>query len=158
MAKVYLDTSFVSACVTTRSDPGSIVRRETSVEWMATQAARHKLFISTEVLDELDGDGFAGRNAAMRLVAAIPLLALTDQVFGVAQVLVGENVMPGPEDAGDAIHVSVAAVHKVDYLLSWNVRHLANPNKVRHLQVVCRRLGLLPPTIIIPDLLWEDQS
>jgi len=39
--------------------------------------------------------------------------------------------------------------------MSWNVRHLANPNKTAHLRAVCRRLGLVPPQIVTPDLLWE---
>lgn len=66
--------------------------------------------------------------------------------------------MPGPDATGDALHVAVAAVHEMDYLLSWNVRHLANPNKTRHSQVICQRLGLLPPVIITPDALWERRT
>ena len=54
------------------------------------------------------------------------------------------------------MHVAAATIHRADYLLSWNVRHLANPNKVRHLTTICIRLGLLPPQIVTPDLLWED--
>ncbi len=63
--------------------------------------------------------------------------------------------MPGPV-AGDAVHVSVACVHGVDYLLTWNVRHLANPNKLEHLAAVCLRLGLTPPRIVTPDMLWKE--
>ncbi len=65
--------------------------------------------------------------------------------------------MPGPV-AGDAIHVATAAVHRIEYMLSWNVRHLANPNKVDHLRQVCRRLGLVSPLILTPDMLWEAAS
>ena len=60
MATVYLETSFVSACVTNRSDPASIYRRELSVEWWTAQAKRHELFISAEVLAELSQPGFPG--------------------------------------------------------------------------------------------------
>lgn len=65
--------------------------------------------------------------------------------------------MPKPV-AGDAIHVAVAAVHGIEYVLSWNVRHLANPNKLRHLQSICLRSGLVAPQIITPELLWEDDD
>jgi hypothetical protein len=65
--------------------------------------------------------------------------------------------MPSPI-AGDTIQVAVSCVHELDYLLSWNVRRLANPNKVEHLRTICIRAGLLPPRIITPELLWEDSD
>ena len=39
-----------------------------------------------------------------------------------------------------------------------NVKHLANPRKVRHLETICLRLGLVPPRILTPDMLWEDED
>lgn len=154
MARVYLDTSFVSACVTTRQDPASVVRRETSTEWMATQRRYHEVFVSSEVLEEVGSPGFRSRDAALSLIASIPAVAIDDWVAGVARVFVAERLMPKPDDAGDALHVAACCIHKIDFLLSWNVRHLANANKVRHLQSICQKLGLLPPRIITPDLLW----
>ena len=65
--------------------------------------------------------------------------------------------MPGPV-FGDAVHVAVCCVQQVHYLLSWNVRHLANPNKLAHLQTICVRTGHTPPWIITPDLLWEGTT
>lgn len=41
---------------------------------------------------------------------------------------------------GDAMHVAVASMHRMEFLLSWNCRHLANANKIRHLGVLLRRL------------------
>ena len=46
MARVYLETSFVSACVTSRKDLASRYRRETSLEWWRVQSRRHALFLS----------------------------------------------------------------------------------------------------------------
>jgi predicted nucleic acid-binding protein len=155
MASVYLDASFVSACVTNRTDPGSVARRDTSREWWDTQRSAHDVFISQEVVREISDPDFVTRDDAIALVAGLPLLDIDDEVTGVAEALVRERVMPAPA-VGDALHVAVCAVHDVEYLLSWNVRHLANPNKIAHLQVICRRLGLVPPRIITPDLLWEN--
>jgi hypothetical protein len=88
------------------------------------------------------------------LIAEVPALDINDDAVGVAEIFVHEKVMPGPV-AGDAIHIAVATVHGMDYVLSWNVRHLANPNKVEHLRIVSRRLGLVPPAIVTPDMLWS---
>jgi hypothetical protein len=156
MARVYLDTSFVSACITTRTDPASLVRRATSTEWMATQAARHHIFISTEVVNELDNPKYPSRSEALAFVDPLSSVEITDEVLGLAAVFVGEKLMPAPV-GGDAVHVAACCIHRLEYLLSWNVRHLANPNKISHLRSICTRLGKIPPTIVTPDLLWEDE-
>jgi len=87
-------------------------------------------------------------------VDGLELLEITDEVIGVADILIREYAMPAPV-AGDAMHVAVCAVYEMEYLLSWNVRHLANPNKAKHVRLICRRLGLVPPEIVTPDLFWE---
>jgi predicted nucleic acid-binding protein len=155
MARVYLDTSFISACVTTREDPSSVVRRSTSLEWLKTQSARHEIFISAEVVNELDSSGFRSREAGLELASNLTSLEVEDDALGLAAALVHEKVMPGPV-GGDAVHVAACCVHRIEYLLSWNVRHLANPNKMGHLRSVVGRLGFAPPMIVTPDLLWED--
>ena len=42
-------------------------------------------------------------------------------------------------------------------MLTWNVWHLANRNKLEHLRTICRRAGCIPPQIVTPDLLWESR-
>ena len=157
MARVYLETSFVSACVTTRPDLGSRYRRDSSLEWWRTQSRRHELFASAEVIRELSSPSYPARGRALQFIRGVPLLGLDPEVQGLAMILIREKVMPGPV-AGDAIHVAVACWHEVDYLLSWNVKHLANPRKIRHLETISMRLGLVAPRILTPDLLWEDDD
>lgn len=154
MAEVYLETSFVSACVTKRTDPGSLHRRATSLEWWETQASRHHLHVSDEVIAELSDPTYPDRNEALDFIDGIESLRVSQDVIGLARIFVNEKVMPGPLK-GDAVHVAAATVYHMDHVLSWNVRHLANPNKTRHLMTICLRLGLVPPQIVTPDLLWE---
>lgn len=155
MPSVYLETSIISAIVTTRTDHASQYRREVSFEWWNTQAARHQLFISLEVIAELSHHAFRRSAEALELVKEVPIVPIDDEVRGLALILVREKVMPSPV-AGDAVHVALACVHGLEYMLSWNVRHLANPNKLQHLQGICLRTGRIPPRIVTPDLLWED--
>ena len=63
--------------------------------------------------------------------------------------------MPGPEESGDAVHLAAAVVHGMDFLLTWNQRHLANPNKLPHLRDVCLRAGFVTPALTTPDALWR---
>jgi hypothetical protein len=154
MARVYLETSFFSACVAGRTDAASIFRRQESQRWWTVQRSGHELSLSAEVLRELSDPAFGHRDLALAMTASLNLLPLNEDVVGLAKILVREQVMPGPESSGDSVHVAVATVHSMEYLLTWNVKHLANLNKVRHLQEVCRRVGYAPPAIVTPDLLW----
>lgn len=157
MARVYLETSFVSACVTPRSDTASMYRRQVSTDWWTGQRSAHELFIAEEVLTELSHPSFQHQSAANTMLEGIPLLSVNEDVRGLAKILVREKVMPAPV-AGDAIHVAIATVYNIDFLLTWNIRHLANVNKRQHLEVVCRRAGFLAPQIVTPDVLWEFES
>src|SRR5271170_3312297 len=152
--KVYLETSFVSACVTNRTDSASLYRRNESLEWWASERDKYELLVSSEVLAELDDPEFPLRSDAIAFIQGIPVLDVTEETIGLARVLIEEKVMPRPLK-GDAIHVAAATLVRAEYILSWNVRHLANPNKRVHLARICMRLGYVPPSIVTPEFLWE---
>ena len=160
MSSVYLETSFFSECCTIRTGDIARGRRASSLLWWHRDARRFELFISNEVVRELSSLEFpeAVRAPALEMLAGLPQLALTDEVLGVAAVLVRERVMPGPASEGDALHVAAALVHRMDHIVTWNQQHLANQNKRVHLQVVCARLGYLLPEIVTPDLMFLGDS
>ncbi len=155
MGRVYLETSFFSACVSTRTTARSLGWHETSNEWWRTQASRHELYVSEEVVVELSDPDFVQGPAALDMLHGLRLLDLGPEVRGLAEILVREKVMPRPAVSGDAIHIAAATVHGMDYVLTWNVQHMANPNKRAHFATLCLRLGLVPPQIVTPDLLME---
>jgi hypothetical protein len=113
------------------------------------------LFISAEVVRELAAPSFPNRSKAMEMIRQTSVLALSDDVIDFAEILVNEKVMPGPATEGDALHVAAATIHGVEYVLTWNVRHLANPKKRTHFGIICMRLGLVAPMLITADLLQE---
>jgi predicted nucleic acid-binding protein len=161
VATVYLETSFFSECATIRTGAIDLGRKQTSLNWWETQSNKFELFISAEVLRELSEPEFpaAVRDAAIKMVSGLPALDMNSQVIGLAEVLVKERVMPAPAVAGDALHLAVCAIHRIDYLLTWNQKHLANPNKRVHLAVICARLNVPAPQIVTPDLLiLEDDN
>lgn len=125
---------------------------------LAAQARRHELFISGEVIRELAAPGFLNGTAALELVRGLPILDITQEVGDLAEILVRERVMPAPSTQGDAIHVAAATVYAMNYLLTWNVRHLANPNKRTHFGVICMRLGFSIPLVYTPDMLQENDD
>lgn len=153
MAGVYLETSFFSACVSTRGSDKSIGWRASSREWWNTQRADHDLYISGETIKELSAPDFPNSDSALAMLQGMNVLAISPEIEEFAALLVAQKLMPAPALAGDALHVAIATIHRIQYILSWNVKHLANENKRTHLAVICMRLGLVPPLIVTPDML-----
>lgn len=155
---VYIETSVPSAYVSNRTDPGSLHRRSVTREWWSDQVVRYDARVSDAVVLELSQGDWAGKAEALRLVEPLPRLVIDAEIIAVATRYVEERVVPAGL-SGDAAHLAVACVHEVDFLLTWNIRHLANPNKLNHLTVINRRMGLLTPQIVTPEMLWmEDES
>jgi hypothetical protein len=147
--KAYVETSVVSYL--TARPSGSLVlaaHQEITCEWWAYRTDLD-LYISQFVLDEAaQGDPEA---AARRLAALedIALLDLTDDVTELAGQIVGRGGLP-VEAQVDAFHVSIATVHGMDYLLSWNCRHIANASLRGKIEAICRSAGYEPPVICTP--------
>jgi len=75
---------------------------------------------------------------------------------GVAPSLPVLAQLPGAFVAArDAVHVAMAATAGMDYLLTWNCRHLANASLRGRISEVCRTAGHRPPTICTPEELRE---
>lgn len=155
MSSIYLETSFFSECCTVRRSEIARGRRATSLEWWQTYASSFDLYISGEVLRELSSPDFPQpvREPAIAMLEGLTILPSTPEVVSFAEMLVSERVMPGPANEGDAFHLAAAIVHQLDYLLTWNQKHLANPNKRTHLTIIAARARLRLPEIVTPDLM-----
>ena len=107
------------------------------------------------VLVELRSGSYPGQQDAVELAESLAMVEVSDEALSIAEVYVRHLLMPGSR-AGDALHLALASLNEIDYLLTWNIRHLANPNKVEHMTVINRRLGLLSPIVVSPDMLWDE--
>jgi hypothetical protein len=98
--------------------------------------------------------------AALRLVAldGIPILAQTPEAEELAATLLREVPLP-PRASADALHIAVAAVNGVSYLVSWNCTHIANASLRPRIETLCRQPGYEPPVICTPrELLGEEDQ
>ena len=71
--------------------------------------------------------------------------------------LVGQGIIPS-KAAEDALHIAVATVHDVDYLLTWNCRHIANPEIQRGIAAYLEQIGLSLPFICTPEELVGEEN
>jgi hypothetical protein len=154
-ASVFIETSIPSAYVSTRQDASSVHRREATRQWWSEQLLLYEAWSSDGVVLELGKGDWPGKSEAIALLGGLPRLAINDEIIGVARRYIEEQLVPD-DVRGDALHLAAASVNEFDYLLTWNIRHLANPNKVDHLTAINRRLGLLSPVIVTPEMLWLE--
>lgn len=156
-SRVYVETTVPSAYVSARTDPSSVHRRDVTRAWWSDQFTRYEAWLSDAVVLELQQGDWPGRAEALRLVEALPRVSISEEVVSVAHRYVRERLVP-VNLAGDALHLAAACVYEFDFLLTWNIRHLANPNKLTHLTVINRRLGLLTPQVVTPEMLWLEEN
>jgi len=147
--KLYVETSIVSYLTAYPSrDLVRAAHQQMTHDWWAVRE-QYELYISQYVIDEVSaGD----RNAAARRLEALreaTLLTITPNAVSLAQELVRVGDLPARAII-DAFHIGVAAAHGMDYLLSWNCKHIANAALRGRIELTCRSYGLEPPTICTP--------
>ena len=148
---IYLETSVISYLTARPSrDLMAAAWQKATVDWWETQRSRFDLYVSDVVIEEAGaGDSMA---AARRLdvLAGIPVLALTDRAALLSRALIKAGAIPS-RATGDALHVAVSAVHGVDYLLTWNYRHIDNAEARPIIRRVCAAHGYAYPEICTPQ-------
>ena len=155
---VYLETSVVSYA-TSRPSRDLVVagHQQITREWFAHQAPAYKVFISQLVASEACGGDEEAARERTAFLRGIPLLGITDAAGELATELVEGGAVPR-EATEDALHIAIATVHGVEYLLTWNCKHIANATMRQAIERVCRGAGYEPPVICTPEELMNDEQ
>jgi len=154
--KIYVETSVVSY-LTARPSRDLIIaaNQQITEEWWQTRQAGFDLYISQMVVQEAGaGDPIAAQQR-LQVLEEIPLLELNEEALTFAEYLVQEGPIP-PNAVEDALHIAVAALNGMDYLLTWNFKHLANATMRYKIEQMCRQKGYEPPIICTPQELLEE--
>ena len=147
--KVYVETTIPSFYHEVRTEPEMIARKNWTRSWWENRSDQYLLVTSEAVIDELQSGEFPNKDKALGLIASLPLVPVEPAVVEIMETYIKRTVMPS-DPAGDALHLALASYHKCDFLLTWNVRHLANANKFEHIRRVNTMLGLFTPTLATP--------
>ena len=154
--KAYIETTVVSHLTARPSRDMVIVgHQEITRQWWSTAANRFELVASQLVIDEA-GDAEAARDRLAAL-AFVTLLNATGEALQLAEDFVTANAIP-EKAAEDAAHIAVAVANGVDFLVTWNCRHIANAAMRSGIERVCRRAGYEPAIICTPDELMESEN
>lgn len=158
MPKVYIETSFVSYLVARRSrDLIMAARQQMTTDWWEHKRNRYELFISEMVLREAGIGDPAEVAKRLNALTGLAQLDLTDEVAGLAEQLLQKGILP-PKAARDAVHIAAATVHRMDYLLTWNFRHIANPHVRKMVDRIFQSAGYETPLICTPEEMGEMEK
>jgi hypothetical protein len=156
--QVYIETTYVSY-LTARPSRDLIIagHQQISHDWWDHCRSGYELCVSQLVLQEAgDGDPQAAQER-LGVLATMILLEITEEAVVLAEELVQTGALPG-KAGNDALHIAVAATHRVPYLLTWNCRHMANATIRGQMEAVCAGKGYKAPVICTPEELMEVKS
>ena len=151
MAKVYLETSFIGY-LTSRLSRDLIVagHQQITQQWWETRRSDFELYISRIVIDESSAGDELAAEERLAILRELPVLRLTPEAVALAKTLVARGAF-SEKAKEDALHVAIATVSGIDFLLTWNCRHIANAEIARVAATACEAEGYQMSRICTPE-------
>ena len=157
--KVYIETTIISYLTAWRS-PQLVMaaNQEATRNWWDEERDRFDLFVSQIVIQEASAGDAAAAQRRLESISGLAELPITDEVSLLAKKLIDKT--PLPEKAKlDALHIATATVNGMDYLLTWNCRHIANATLRNSMNQICQAVGYEMPVICTPiELIAETET
>lgn len=154
--KIYLETTIISYLAARPSkDLITAAHQQVTHDWWQHRRRDFDLFSSQLVIQESSAGDAAVAQMRLQLLSDIPLVQVSEDCVLLARALVEKGPIP-QKAAVDALHIAIATVHGMDYLLTWNCKHIANAEMQTAVSRICRSAGYEPPVICTPEELSGD--
>jgi len=155
--KLYVETSIVSY-LTARPSRDVVINanQQLAQEWWEKRQ-NFDLFVSQIVIDEVSQGDASFAKKRLDLIQDFPLIEFNDESKDLAKKILRQNVLP-PKAALDVFHIAVTTVHKLDFLLTLNCKHIANAFIFRRIEKICRQFGYEPPIVCTPQEILQKEN
>ena len=155
-SRVYIET-FIISYLTARpsNDIRSAARQNSTFDWWQKHSPAFDLYVSEYVLTEAAGGNSDAAAKRLEVLNSLPVLEVTNKVRELSQLLLHEGALPQKAEL-DSLHIAVAVLHGMEYLLTWNCKHIANAIMRPKIEIVCAFSGYEPPIICTPDELMQE--
>ena len=124
--------------------------QKTTKLWWSTAPHRFDLFVSQLVVRECSEGDPEAITDRLNSIDGIPVLPLTSDAESLADALCREHAIPGSHP-NDALQIALAATHGVQYLVSWNFRHIVNASLRPAIEGICYAAEYDPPILCTPE-------
>lgn len=162
MKHVYIETSFISYLTSRPSSHITLLARQESAR--AVWDLRGQAFtpyVSKMVLDEVSKGDPTRAQQRIDLCEMAALIEHTASADTLAQQLIDNNAIPATEPE-DALHIAIATLAKVDFILSFNFSHMVGAEAKFALQTAIAKMGYRPPLLVtaedLLEVLWNKQT
>ena len=154
--RVYIEPTVVSHLVARPSnDPILASWQRASLRLWKDYADKFEFVISSIVRAEIQKGNPTAAQQRLEVVSHLTVLEISPEMDILVQKLIDSSAVPR-NSRPDAQHIAIATGHSVEYLVSWNYKHIVNENKREHINHVCREAGFQPITNCTPIELMED--
>lgn len=154
---IYIESSIFSYL---RSRPSghvvSAARQLLTLRWWAEERAKYELVTSQYVIDEISKGTPTLANERLESAADIQLARLDDSAVVLADKLISLYILPEKARL-DALHICLATVYEIQYLLTWNCTHIANARILPRIDAFMSKNGLRLPFVCTPEELLDDE-
>ena len=145
---LYLETSVIGAYL----DNGEPFRRDLTIRWWEHEMLEYRAVISPLVARELERIPEPHRTGYLKLIEPLEQVELTDEATILAEGYIARGIFHR-KYLGDALHVALASLEKIDYLVTWNFGHLANVRRQARIRMFNTAAGFFVPIIVTPEFL-----
>jgi hypothetical protein len=147
---VYIETSILGY-LTARPSRDVVVAASIEItrEWWDTRRSDFQLYSSQAVVKETSQGDAAIASQRLEILRNFSLLDLNQSVLDLAEQFLGRSNLPAKADV-DAVHIAAATVHGMDYLLTWNCKHIANAQIQGKLAEISLDFGYELPILCTP--------
>ena len=156
---VYIESSVISY-LTARPSRDLVIAGHQAVtaEWWDDRRLRYDVYVSPLVVEEISAGDASAAAERLRVIADIPSVAISAEAESLASVLLAANAVPA-NSARDALHIAIAATQGMDYLITWNFKHINNASTRTMVINAVSDFGLTCPVLCSPEeLVGEDHA
>ena len=148
---IYLETTIISY-YSSRPNRDIVIagHQQITKDFVDKSALRNDIFVSELVIEECKSGDKEAAILRLELLKTFNLLELNDAALSLAKSLVSSKIVPN-QYAEDALHIALATIHGMDYLVTWNCKHIANAQIRNKLEKAIRKNGYILPVICTPE-------
>lgn len=155
--KLYLETTIPSYLVASPSrDLIVAAHQQITHEWWTTRKNEFDIYISQFVLDEASAGDIRFAKKRRKIISKFQMLEISNDVKFLATLFTKSKLFP-EKAIIDAVHVAIAAVHGMNFLVTWNCAHIANAIITQKIQTICIQNNYRCPAICTPEELMGEQ-
>ena len=153
---VYIESSIISYLTSRPSrDVIKAGRQVVTYDWWLNTKSKYEIYISALVEEEISGGYPMAAAKWLQAVANIPSILITHEAQSLADALVSSKAVPG-NSVRDALHIAIAATQGIDYLLTWNFKHINNAETKTLMARVIEADGWACPILCSPEELGNN--